>query len=96
MELTQKIEIFHCYNGSGGSSRGADGVDGENTWAFLRKKQVFVTKSVGNRLHELTYSRKSPPRPPEFENRGFSQEFQEETKENPCFSSFFPLVGSDS
>ena len=52
MELKQKPEIFHCYNGSGGSSRGVDGVYGEKTWPFLRNKYVFVTESVGNRFHE--------------------------------------------
>ena len=30
----QKNEIFHCYNGLGGSSRGVDGVYGEKTWPF--------------------------------------------------------------
>ena len=40
---------------------------------------VFVTKSVGNRFPELSYSRKWPPRSREFENRGFSQEFREKS-----------------
>ena len=31
----QKNEIFHCYNGSGGSSRGVDGVYGEKAWSFF-------------------------------------------------------------
>ena len=31
VEPKQKPEIFHCYNGSGGSSRGADGVYREKT-----------------------------------------------------------------
>ena len=34
---------------------------------------VFVTKSVGNRFHELSYSRKWPPGSRVFENRGFGQ-----------------------
>ena len=34
VELKQKSEIFHCYNGSGGSSRGADGLYGEKLWPF--------------------------------------------------------------
>ncbi len=35
VELKQKNEIFHCYNGLGGSSRGADGVYGEKNMAIL-------------------------------------------------------------
>ena len=34
VEPKQKNEIFHCYNGSAGSSRGADGLYGEKTWPF--------------------------------------------------------------
>ena len=37
MELKQKNEAFHSYNGLVGSSRGVDGVDCEKTWSFLRK-----------------------------------------------------------
>ena len=53
---------------------------------------VFVTKSVGNRFHELSYSREWPPRSREFENRGFSEEFQEKSgkiHDFPCFFSEF-------
>ena len=34
VELKQKNEIFHCYNGLGGSSRGADAVYVEKMWSF--------------------------------------------------------------
>ena len=34
VELEQKFEVFNCYNGLGGSSRGADGLYGGKTWSF--------------------------------------------------------------
>ena len=32
VERKQKTEIFHCYNGSGGSSGGGEGLYGEKQW----------------------------------------------------------------
>ena len=32
VERKQKSEIFHCYNGSGGSSRVGEGLYGEKQW----------------------------------------------------------------
>ena len=41
MELEQKFEVFHCYNGLGGSSRGVDGVYGEKNMAMLVVMRVI-------------------------------------------------------
>ena len=75
---------------------GALGSRGPEPWdpgALRSLLHVFVTKSVGNRFPELSYSRKWPPRSRDFENRGFGQKYQEKTRKIKDFTRFSCLWG---